>query len=439
MTPSRLAQTGWALYEWARNPHYTLVLIFLFAPYFGTALAGDAVTGQAAWGYLQAATGAMVAVLAPLLGAMADGSGRRKPWVLASTALALPGLVLLWLATPGSSLVTVGIAVASATIALEVATVFHNAMLPRLAAPGRIGWLSGVGFALGNVGGIVLLLVVLAVFVLPAQPAMGIDRAQHEIERLVGPLAALWLAVFTLPFVLATPDVGSAPVPPRAAIRRGVQTLAATVRRARAHRASFLFLLARMIYNDGMLALQQFGGIYGAGVFGWKATELGLFGVLLILSAAAGGLAGGWLDDRVGSRRLILISLLGLAAAVILIVSLAPDSMLFGAVGLPTDRVDGPFGSAAERWFLALAAAAGVLFGPCFASSRTLAARLAPPGMSAEYFGLYALSGTVTAFLGPLAIALATAAFASQRAGLGMVVLFLLGGWALLARLTARS
>lgn len=438
MEPTRLAQTGWALYEWARNPHYTLVLIFLFAPYFSTALAGDAVIGQVAWGYLQAATGAVVAVSAPLLGAMADGSGRRKPWVLTSTALALPGLALLWLAVPGASLVAVGIAVASATIALEVATVFHNAMLPRLAAPGRIGWLSGVGFALGNVGGIVLLLVVLAAFVLPAQPAMGVDRAQHEIERLVGPLAALWLAVFTLPFVLVTPDAGSTPVPVRAAFRRGVQTLTATLRQARAHRASFLFLLARMIYNDGMLALQQFGGIYGAGVFGWKATELGLFGILLILSAAAGGLIGGWLDDHIGSRRLILISLLGLAAAVILTVSLAPDSMLFGAVGLPLDRVDGPFGSAAERWFLALAAAAGLLFGPCFASSRTLAARLAPPGMSAEYFGLYALSGTITAFLGPLAIALATAAFASQRAGLGAVVVFLLGGWVLLARLTAR-
>ena len=438
MSADRLAQSGWALYEWARNPHYTLVLIFLFAPYFGTALAGDAVAGQAAWGYLQAATGAVVAVAAPLLGALADGSGRRKPWVVTSSALALPGLALLWLATPGSSLVIVGIAVASATIALEIATVFHNAMLPRLAPPGRVGWLSGLGFALGNVGGIVLLVLVLAAFVLPARPAFGIDAARHEVERLVGPLAAIWLAVFTLPFVLVTPDSGSAPVPGNIAIRRGVQALATTVRRARAHRESFLYLLARMIYNDGMLALQQFGGIYGAGMFGWDPTELGLFGILLILSAAAGGLAGGWLDDRVGSRRLILIALLGLVTTVILIVSLAPDSMLFGLVALPTEQTDAAFGSATERWFMILAAAAGLLFGPCFASSRTLAARLAPPGMTAEYFGLYALSGTITAFLGPLVIALVTAAFASQRAGLGAVALFLLGGWVLLARIAAR-
>ena len=424
-------QIGWAVYEWARNPYFTLVLIFVFAPYFSSHVVGDPVSGQVVWGYIQGIVGAIIAVVSPAIGAIADTVGRRKVWVGVFSALSLPCIAALWFALPGgvTPIAMIAVLIVAASVCLEFSAVFHNAMLPQLVAARRVGSLSGFGFGLGNLGGIAMLTLVLAAFTLPDIPVLGIDKATHEHDRIVGPITALWLAIFSVPFFLFTPDTGGTGLGPRAAIRRGLRNLVQTLRRLRSFRDLALYLAARMIYNDGLLALQAFGGIYAAGTFGWKMADLGVFGIILILSAALGGIVGGRLDDRIGSKRVILGSTSGLVIVVVGFVSITETSIFFGLatfdVTVPETAI---FATIPERVFIALGIISGFLFGPCFASSRTMVARLAPKSMAAEFYGLYALSGTITAFFAPLAISVLTAAFESQRVGFSVIAVFLLGG-----------
>jgi MFS transporter, UMF1 family len=298
--------------------------------------------------------------------------------------------------------------VALGALGVEFAIVFNNAMLPKLAPPGRLGFLSGFGWGLGYLGGLAALFVILLGFALPERPLFGLDKAAGEPDRLSGPLTAVWFAVFVTPLFLFTPDeprrMGVA-----AAARQGLATLVATLRSLRTHANVVRYLVAHAIYNDGIAAVIGFAGIYAAGTFGWGTTQLGLFGIAMAAIAAPSCFAAGWLDDRIGSKRTVIWALLMLAA---------------GAVGAAA------VGSQAA--FLAFAALIAIGFGPAQAASRTLMARLSPPGLETEFFGLYALSGKATAFLAPLAVALATEGFASQRAGLISVVLFFLVGGALL-------
>jgi UMF1 family MFS transporter len=397
------------LFDWANQPFVTVVTTFIFAPYFASAVVGDAGRGQALWGYGQAAAGAAVALLSPVLGAIADAGGRRKPWIAGFVALCCVSSLALWFATPGMAEPGwIVLAVALGAIGVEFAVVFNNAMLPGVASPGRLGFLSGFGWGLGYLGGLAALFVILLGFALPEQPLFGLDKAAHEPDRLSGPLTAAWFAAFVVPLFLYTPDEPRRLLP-QAALGEGLATLARTLRSLRAHRNVLLYLIAHAIYNDGIAAVIGFAGIYAAGAFGWDTTELGLFGVAMAAIAAVGCFAGAWLDDRLGSRRTIIAALALLA---------------LGATGAAAVR--------SQSAFLACAALLGFGFGPAQSASRTLMAHLSPAGLETEFFGLYALSGKATAFLAPLVVALATDAFASQRAGLISVVLFLLIGAAAL-------
>jgi UMF1 family MFS transporter len=402
-------QFSWALFDWANQPFFTVVTTFIFAPYFASVVVGDAVRGQALWGYGQAAAGAAVALLSPVLGAIADAGGRRKPWIAGFVALCCASSFALWFATPGMAAPGwIVLAVALGAIGVEFAVVFNNAMLPSVASPGRLGFLSGFGWGLGYLGGLAALFVILLGFALPEQPLFGLDKAAHEPDRLSGPLTAIWFALFVVPLFLYTPDEPRRS-PARAALREGLATLARTLRSLGSHRNVLLYLVAHAIYNDGIAAVIGFAGIYAAGAFGWGTTELGLFGIAMAAIAALSCFAGGRLDDRIGSRRTILGALALLAAGAV------------GAVAVDSQPA-----------FLACAALLGLGFGPAQSASRTLMARLSPAGLTTEFFGLYALSGKATAFLAPLAVALATDAFASQRAGLVSVLLFFVIGAAAL-------
>ena len=177
----------WALYEAGRTPYFVLVNIYVFAPYFTGVVVGDPVRGQTLWGLITAAAALVVAVTAPLLGAAADAGGRRKPWLLLMTALALAAMSLLWFARPGASLLTPILALVVAGAAFELSVVFHNALLTRVAAPERLGRLSGLSFAGGNLA----TLLVLAVFTFGlAAPGSPLDKAAHAPERASGLLAA---------------------------------------------------------------------------------------------------------------------------------------------------------------------------------------------------------------------------------------------------------
>ncbi|ADZ68588.1 Major Facilitator Superfamily (MFS) transporter [Polymorphum gilvum SL003B-26A1] len=439
---------SWLFFDWAAQPFFTLVTTFVFAPYFASALAATPAQGQALWGYASAAAGLAIAVLAPVLGAIADATGRRKPWILAFSVPFVLACAALWFAAPGSdgAIVLALAAFAVATLSVEFATVFTNAMMPDLVPRNRLGRLSGSGWALGYLGGLVSLVAVLGFLaanpatgrtLIGLAPAFGLDAALREGDRASGPLSAVWYVVFVLPLFLFVPDVPrrSALLP---AVRAGLTRLARTAAEARRHRPVLLFLLANMIYKDGLVALFAFGGIYAAGQLGWGTIEIGSFGVLLTITGTAGAFLGGRLDDALGPRPVVIGALALLILCGLGLVSIDRDTVLF-VVDVAPSAAPGLTGSTAEILFLLLGGLIGAVAGPLQSASRTLLIHLAPEGQTTQFFGLFALSGKLTSFLAPLTVGLVTAATASQAAGMSVILAFFLAGGALLLRVPRQA
>ena len=442
------ALAGWVLFDWATQPFYTLVVTFLFAPYFVNSFMPDSVTGQALWAYATGAAELVAALLAPILGAIADAGGKRKPWIAAFSVLLVVGLAGLWLAIPGRGdlAILVLVCFSLATIGSELGTVFTNAMMSSLVPEKKLGTLSGIGWAAGYLGGLASL-ALMAGFVV-AEPSSGktllgldplvpLNAATRQGDRLVGPLSALWYVVFVIPLFLFTPDRPSGPTTPTP-ISAGLALLAKTARELRRYKTIAFFLIARMLYADGLGAIFAFGGIYAATVFGWGVAELGLFGIILTLAATIGASLCGPLDDRAGSKTVIVFTLLFFIAASIGVLSVDRDHILFV---LPVEaRLPGSalFASTGEQVYLAFAILIGLASGPIQASSRTLLARLSPPDKMTEFFGFFSFSGKITAFAAPLAIGVVTAATGSQRLGIATSLVFLVAGLLLLLRVRAK-
>lgn len=403
---------AWALYDWAVSPFSVIVVTFVFPTYFARALAGDEVEGTALWGWTMTASALLVALLSPALGAIADVGGRRKPWLLAATLLAALATAGLWWAAPVAAAIPLTLLlVLLANTALEVGQAFYNAMLADLAPHDRLGRWSGWAWGLGYASGIVVLVAAL-VGLIQAEPApFGLDRKAAEQVRILGPLLALWMVAFALPLFLRCPDRPPGAVPAGEAVRLGLRDLARTLRGLRREPVLLRFLVARLVYNDGLNTLFAFGGIYAAGTFGMTLDEVIQLGIALNLTAGLGAFALARLDDRLGSRRTILMALAGLivAGAAALLVR---DKTLF--------------------WITAMAL--GCFVGPAQSASRTMMARLAPPERRTELFGLYALTGKITAFLGPFLFGTATYLAGTQRAGMATVLLMFIVGAALLLR-----
>jgi UMF1 family MFS transporter len=429
---SRLALAGWALFDWANQPFFTLIATFVFAPYFAATLAPDPVAGQALWGYATAGAGLVLAVLSPLLGSVADATGPKKPYIAVCSAMLAASCVALWWAEPhrpGVIPLALG-AFAIGTIAAEISAVFNNAMMARLVTPKAFGRLSGVGWGIGYAGGLVSLVIVLS-FLAPdpttgrtylgLAPPLGIP---DEGARLAGPLSAAWLLLFLWPLFRFTPDAPRSDLHVASAIGGSLDRLGGTVRQAWGRRSLRRFLMANMVYQDGLVALFAFGGIYGAGVFGWGTEALGIFGILLTLTGVAGAIAGGFLDDRLGAKPVILGSLVLLVLVCFGILSLGRDHVLFVLRAAPRPAGAGPFGSLPEQIFLGLGLLIGLVAGPLQASSRSYLARLVPAAEAGRYFGLLALSGKATSFLAPLLVAVATETAGTQAAGPVVLIVF---------------
>jgi MFS transporter, UMF1 family len=443
----RRALAGWMLFDWAAQPFFTLLTTFIYAPYFANAVASSPVSGQAQWGYATAAAGFCIAFGSPLLGAVADAAGRRKPWIAAFGCVFVVATWLLWFGKPNepSSVLLVLVAFACSMVAVEFATVFNNAMMPSLVPSGQIGRLSGYGWALGYVGGIVSLIVMLGWLVaspetgrtlLGMQPLFGLDPAMREGDRAAGPFTALWFVLFVIPLFLFTPDQARK-LPLAAAVSRGAAMLLDSLRRLRRDRNAALFLIANMIYADGLIALFVFGGIYAASLFGWSTIEMGIFGVLLATSGAVGCVLGGVLSDRIGAKAVVMGSLVLLLVSVTALLSIGPAHIGPYSVAPPTPG-DGLFASAAEKACIAIGALIGFAAGPLQASARALLVRLSPPDRMTQFFGLFALSGRITSFLGPLTVGIVTQATASQRIGVSVIAVFFAVGMVLLSQVRAR-
>nr|WP_309082699.1 MFS transporter [Chelativorans sp.] len=428
------------LFDWAQQPFHTLVITFVFAPYFASTVAPDAARGQELWGLATGIGGLLIALSSPVLGAIADASGARKPWILAFSIVGVLACAALWFAAPGmDNLAPVLLAIALAVFGMEFAAVFNNAMMPDLVPRSELGRLSGSAWGLGYVGGLISLVLVLGFMaaspetgrtLIGMEPILGLDPGAHEGDRASGPLAALWYIVFVLPLFLFTPDRPRRRV--AGAVRQGLRQLGSTLRRLPSERSYFGFLLSSMFYRDALNALYAFGGIYAAGVLGWSIVQIGIFGIIANVTGALGAWIGGRMDQARGPKSVVSGSILILAFCCFLVISTTRTEVFFmpvgGAVSLP------------DMVFFAAGALIGAAGGSIQAASRTLLVDQVPRGQVTEAFGLYALSGKATTFIGPLAVAAATAYFTgaafspenAQRLGVAPILALFLIGLALL-------
>jgi len=426
---SRAAQIAWLLLDASRSPYVAFVNIFVFSAYFTTVVVPDPVRGQILWSYITVATAIGLALGAPLLGAIADAGGRRKPWIAGCIVIGIPCMSALWFATPG---MTHGIgwviaALILANLAFEFSAVFCNAMLTSIAPPSGIGRLSGFGFAAGNFIGILLFLFFLYAWLWNPHPVFGLSLIRHEPERAVGFIAALSLALFGLPVFFLAPDTAGTAIGVVAAIVRGGRALAHTVVKVREYRNIVLFLLARVAFNEGFVVMVIFTGVFAAGILHWTADMVIMQGIFNSITAVLGALAAGWMDTRLGSKRSTMVFLGLIMLLNVTLLSLAPGRMFF----IDVSYLPGP-GGMYSTWpdvvffgtqlLIAFSVTGG------FVTSRALMAKLSPPAMMSEFFGLYALSGTATSFVAPLAIGVITGIFHSQRAGVAVGIVFLAGG-----------
>lgn len=410
-TATRRQLLAWAFYDWASSPFFAVVITFVFATYVTTVVAPNEIEGTAVWSRMTVLGALIIAVASPILGAIADAGGPRKPWLLVFMLLSATATGLLWFVAPAHDYLLLALTlVLVANVCNEVGQAFYNAMLPDLASDGELGRWSGWGWGLGYIAGIVALGITLVVFVQPKPPLFGLDADQAEQVRITGPLLAVWFILFSLPLFLLTPDRKTHARPFRQSVRQGLSTLVATLKNIRGHANIARFLLARLIYNDGLNTLFAFGGIYAAGTFGMALNEVLLFGIALNVTAGIGAFGFAFLDDKMGSKPTILIAICGLFVA--------------GTVALLAEE---------KTTFWMVAMVIGIFVGPAQSASRTLMARLAPADMRTEMFGIYALTGKVTAFIGPFLFGTATVWFGSQRAGMATIlVMFVVGGLLLL-------
>ncbi|WP_075635945.1 MFS transporter [Rhizobium rhizosphaerae] len=440
--PSRAAIWGWMLFDCAAQPFFTVVTTFIFGPYFVARLAADPQAGQAWWSLMLTITGIVIAVLSPILGALADQTGGRKRWIGALALVKIVSLFGLWFAAPGSGLMLGFVCMIFATLAAEFSIVFNDAMMPRLVPPAEVGRVSNLAWGIGYLGGMVVLIVVILFLagnpatgrtLIGIEPLFGLDAAKGEDARITGPIAALWYALFILPMFLFTPDPRIRGHRAGAAIRNGLSELKQTILSLRNRPGLTRFLVARMLFQDGVNGLIALGGAFAAGMFGWGTTELGLFGIILNVVAIGGCLAAGRLDRMVGAKRLVVASLICLVIATLGIVGTGPGFTAYELMPLSTDDLGGLFGTAAEKAYILYGLLIGLAFGPVQASARAYLARSVSPQEAGRIFGLYALTGRATSFLAPAAVGLVTVATGSARLGMATLILFLVAGLILLA------
>lgn len=427
---SKLAQFSWALCDASRVPYNVLVNIFVFSAYYTSAVSANGVEGQARWSFITAAGAIIVALTAPVLGAIADAGGRRKPWLAATYVIGVPAMMLLWFATPGmqSGLVFIGVAVILGNLFYEYSQIFANAMLPNVVPPERIGFLSGAGLAVGNLSGIVLFCFFLFAWSWNPTPLFGLDLARHEPERAVGILAGIWAVLFCLPLFFFTPDSPGTSRTMGQAVSHGIRSLIETIRKIRNYRNVATFLVARVLFYEGFIVLMLFTGVFASGILKWTSTMLIVQGLANSVAAAIAGFFAGWLDTRIGSKGATIVFVVGCLIANLVLCSVTTDMVFFVHIDPAAAATGGLFPTLPDKVFLVTQCSIAFVVTGGLATGRSLMAKISPQSMLNEFFGLFAMSGTATSFVGPAVIGVLTLVFQSQRVGVAVGLFFLVAG-----------
>ncbi|MCB5411042.1 MFS transporter [Pseudogemmobacter faecipullorum] len=474
---------GWYFFDWASQPYSTLLLTFIFGPYFaeiasgyylGTGLDADAAdaAAQSFWGWGIAASSAIIAILAPILGAIADSTGRRLIWVWIFSACYIIGAWGLWWVAPGGEIGMLWWGVAFfglGFIGMEFATIFTNALMPSLSDHEDLGAISGSGFAFGYLGGVVALVIMLGFFItapdtrseidtavvsaleegeplvpdddslagpelgivgataseidqgprtyLGLPPLLGEDAETRTGTRIVGPFTAIWFILFMIPFFLwvREPKTEARPLQ----MGRAISDLKELILSLRFRRSLTAYLGSSLLYRDALNALYAFGGVYASRVLGWSIGQVGIFGIIGAVAAVFAAWLGGRADRAFGPRPVIAVSVLILTLVCLVLVGMTREQIW----GIALD----PASSTPDQLFMICGGLIGAAGGSVQAASRTLMLRHTTPERAAEAFGLFALSGKVTSFIAPALIALVTMISGSQRIGFSpLIALFLL-------------
>ncbi|MEO1475667.1 MAG: MFS transporter [Pseudomonadota bacterium] len=458
------SKTGlaWAWFEWARNPYYILVVIYIFAPYFaGVIIAGDLLAsgelaglseeeagqvaraqGQATIASVTKWAGAIAGLTAPFLGAAFDRGLRRKPFLMLVLGIIAAMSFLLWWAQPGGQgLATWQImgALIVAYVCYTYSEVTHNSMLPDAASPEAVPGVSGLGLSMGNAAATLLFIALVVCFFLPIDtgwptngPMFGLDPTKFEHTRIVGPLCALWLVLMIPPFFMYGKDTGKKGTPFIPALVDGAKGVIATIQKGREHKEAFKFLIARTIYADGMAALLALAAVYIALFLDWTFTELIASAISGSIFAVLGGYVGGFLDRRIGPKNALIVELVGIVIVLFIGLSFTKDSLFYGLVDNWTVW-DGPvFQTGSDVFYLINGAFLAVFATANISSSRSMLVHVAPKHMRGEFFGLFAIAGSITVWLGPLMVELFTTWSNSQRVGMSAIALLFFAGLAVL-------
>ena len=431
----------WALFEGARDPYVILITIYIFMPYVAATVVGDPVKGQEVISQWSQYSGWAVMATAPFLGASIDKMGGRKIWLALIVRLMVPMIAALWWTKADHTGLSVTVTLALTTaigILFSWSEVLHNSLLVRAAGLPAAHKASGLALALANLFAVLALGFTAWAFALPGlpqtahwgwlpkAPLFGLSRELHEPERVVALLAAGLFAIGALPLFLFTPDAPKTGISPLVALRGGAAELWRMVKTVGHFRDAAIYLSARMFYYDGMTAILIYAGVYATGVMKWRALEMLFFGIILSVLAVLGGFVGRWLDNGLGPKRAVQIEIFMSLLGIIAFLGMAPDRILYfwhWDVAAHAPLWNGPFFRTVPEWvFLGIGFSNAVFITAHFASSRTLLTRLTPPERTGAFFGVYALSGTATSWLGPFLVNQGTRIFKTQQGGFATII-----------------
>ena len=398
----RKAIISWCLFDWANSPHPTIVLTFVFSAYFIKVVANNEILGTFLWSQAIGLSSLLVVILAPILGAISDQTGRKKLWVLIFTLISIFATFSLWFVAPNTNTLPLAlIGVSISVISFEICNIFYNATLSHVSHYRTIGRISGFAWGTGYFGAILCLLLCLFGLVKTPPSFLNLNTEQAEHIRATVILVGIWWLTFSWPFFVFVKEIEPQTVTKKSAVLTALRNLLGTLKKLKHYQSVTLFLLARMFYADGLVVVFQFGGIYAAGTFGLTFEEILQFGIGMNISAGVGAFLLAWFDDRLGSKFIIILSLTGL--------------IVTGTALLWVESVD---------WFWLWGIGMSFFIGPTQAASRTLLARLTPQAIHGEMYGLFALSGKATSFTGPMLFGWLVLIFENQRAGMAIAILF---------------
>ena len=407
MNKDRKKRFYYYLFDWANSPYSTIIITFIFSSYFVNVIAENKVQGTSLWGWTIALSGMLIAVLSPIFGILADTNKKlSKNIIVISTIIVCFGSFLLWFSMPSKNFIFYTLIIIFLTNTFfEFSQVFYNSKLLDFKNKMSLGQFSGIAWGSGYIGGIICLLLVLSLLILPEKNILGLNKDNYEHIRFCGIIVCFWYLIFSIPFLV---NYDHKNVSEKSLSSGKIFKLFLKIFK---DKNKFNFLIARMFYTDGLITLFSFGGIYASGVFNFTFYEIIYFGIALNISAASGSFLLGYIEDFVGIKKILTFSLVGLISLAFLIL-IIDNKFLF--------------------WFLGISL--GFFIGSIQSSSRTALITISNNKELNKMFGLYAVSGKITNFLGPMLVASFTLYFESQRAGMASILIFLIVGLVLLRR-----